>query len=133
LETAGQEAQWLGLEGTEPKSMFIAVFVPSRTRDGEPVDHGYWRDEAVRTMSKLFGGATALTGSGGWLDEERGARIKQETVSVVFSFFRAADWNEHNVLQLRRFLQRMGREAEQGEIGLYSKGRYWPMRRFDNE
>ena len=123
---------WLGAGGAEPKDTYVAVFVPSKTRDEQPLDHEYWRDEAMRTMSTLFGGATAVAGFGGWLDQERGGKVKEEQISMVFSFIAEDEWNKANVLELRKFLHRMGREAEQGEIGVLVKDRFLRIRRYDD-
>ncbi len=56
---------WLGAGGLELKDKHVCVFVPSRTRDGEQLDHEYWRAETIRTLSQLFGGATSVSGFGG--------------------------------------------------------------------
>lgn len=44
-------AELLGADNENPKDSFVAIFVPSKTRDGEPLDHEYWRREAVRALS----------------------------------------------------------------------------------
>jgi len=122
-----------GIGDLEPKDHYVCVFVPSLTRDGRPLNHPFWRDETVLAMSRLFGGATAVEGVGGWLDKEQGDRIKREPVSIVVSFITSNEWNQENLLELRAFLHRMGREAEQGEIGILSDGVFERIRRFDNE
>lgn len=114
-----QDAQWLGAEGEKPKNVFVAVFIPSRTRNDSSVDHDKWRDEAVELMSDTFGGATSIKARGGWLDEERGGKVKVEDISIVFSFFTEEEWHQENVSRLKEFLYRMGRDAEQGAVGLY--------------
>jgi hypothetical protein len=118
-----RDAEWLGAQ-TEDRSFYVALFVPSEERDGTPLDHEYWRNETVRTLSMLFGGATSIQGYGGWLDVEQDNKVLEEAVSVVFSFFEEGNWNEGNVTLLKEFLHRMGREAKQGAIGLYVMGRY---------
>jgi len=51
----------------------IVVFVPSKDRDGQPIDQDYWVDEVLMTLGKLFRGATAYPrGRGVWRDDERG-------------------------------------------------------------
>ena len=52
---------------------------------------------------------------------------------MVFSFVTADEWNKENALELRKFLHRMGRETEQGEIGVFLNGTFWRIRRFDSE
>lgn len=123
----------LGAGELEPKDRYVCVFVPSRTRDGRRLDHKYWRDEAVRTLSGLFGGATSVEGFGGWLDDEMGGKVKEEPISMAVSFMTSDEWNEENLLSLRRFLHCMGREAEQGEIGILVDGVFLRVRSFDDE
>ena len=82
-------------------------------------------------LSRLFGGATSVVGFGGWLDDERGGNVKEEQVSLVMSFTTADELNADNVLELRRFLHRMGREAQQGEVACYSGGRLMRIRSYD--
>ena len=109
-------------------NFYVAVFIPSKQRDGAPLDHDYWRREAVRAMSSLFGGATSIRGYGGWLDEEQGSQVKEEEISIVCSFLEEEAWDEETVLALKDFLYRMGRDAKQGAIGLYVFGKYLEIR-----
>jgi len=114
-----QDAGWLGADAETPRDTFLAVFVPSEERDGQPLDHEYWRNEAVREISQLFGGATSIKGVGGWLDRKQGGRVKEEDISIVFSFFALEEWHEKNVSHLKEFLYRMGRDAKQGAVAFY--------------
>lgn len=116
------------------------VFVPSRTRDGkplvQPLDHAYWRTETVKALSTLFGGATAVEGFGGWLDEARGDELKLEQNAIVGSFFSMSeDWTDDTVEELREFLYRMGRECRQGAVGFVVNGVYYeiPSERYEQE
>lgn len=109
----------------------VTVFIPSQTRDGALLDHAIWRTEASRVMADLFGGATAIEGDGAWCDDERNRVVKVERVSMVVSFMAKSSWNKESVAQLAKFLHRMGREAQQGEVGLIAGGEYFPIREFD--
>lgn len=128
-------AEWLGADTEIQKDTFVAVFVPSEERDGEQLNHAYWRSEAVREMSRIFGGATSVKGLGGWLDEDHGGEVKEEEISMVFSFISEEEWHEENVLRLKRFLYRMGKEAKQGAVGLYVMGTYLeiPNKRYEKD
>ena len=133
LSNSNENSEGLGIDSLDYKDDYVTVFVPSITRDGDSLDHEYWCNEAIRILSKLFGGATAIKGLGGWLDIEQERKIKQEPISMVFSFMKTSDWNKETVLELRKFLHRMGREAKQGEIGLVKFGKYIPITRYDDE
>jgi hypothetical protein len=123
--------QLLGALAGEPRDVNLTVFVPSETRDGVPIDHEFWRDETLRVMAKLFGGATAVRGTGAWRDDERGAAVQLEYVSVVVSFTSDASWNPDTVKALGAFLHRMGRETSQGQVGVAINGQYLPIQKFD--
>jgi hypothetical protein len=84
-------------------------------------------------MAKLFGGATSVDGFGAWRDDEAAGSVILENVSVVISFMATSQWNREAILELRKHLHRMGRETQQGEVGLIVQGRYFPIREFDNE
>ena len=96
--TRDDEARWLGSGDLPPKEAHICVFVPSQTREGKPLKHD-WRSETVTTMSSIFGGATSVKGFGGWLDEEREGKIKEEAISMVVSFITEDEWIEGNILK----------------------------------
>lgn len=121
----------LGAIGGDPRNFTVYVFVPSQTRDGESIDHEAWRGETLHEMASFFGGATAIEGSGAWRDDDRGSEVKVERVSAVVSLMAESDWNEETVSRLAGFLHRMGREANQGEIGLVVNGQYFPIREFN--
>jgi hypothetical protein len=114
------------------RNVSVIVFVPSQTRDGVPLDHEFWRDEAITVMARLFGGATVIGGYGAWLDDERD-NVLREDISVVLSFAAEGDWNETALNTVKGFLRRMGREGKQGEVGLAVNGEYFGLRSFDEE
>jgi len=122
---------WLGSVQGDQRDFVVTLFVPSLTRDGDPLDHDFWRTQALGVMTKLFGGATAVQGDGAWRDDERGGAIKVERISTVQSFMAESSWNKETVQELATFLHRMGREANQGEIGLIVNGEYFPIREFN--
>jgi hypothetical protein len=120
----GDDVGWLQADPEKVKDSYVAVIVPSLNRDGAPVDHELWRNQTVREVSTLFGGATSFKGYGGWLDQEREGKVIEEEISLVVSFIRREEWSKTNVCRLKDFLFRMGRETEQGAIGLIVLGRY---------
>src|SRR5215475_4280982 len=104
----------------------VVVFVPSRDRDGQPVDQDYWVDEVLTTLGRLFRGATAYPrGRGVWRDDARGGTLLIEEPVIVFSYVAEADLTSNALAALYRTLSRMGREANQGEIGVVIDGKYY--------
>jgi hypothetical protein len=92
----------------------MVIFVPSRDRDGQPIDQEYWVDEVLTPLGRLFRGATAYPrGRGFWRDDERGGTLLTEEPAMVFSYIAEADLTTNASLELYRKLSRMGREANQ--------------------
>jgi hypothetical protein len=107
-------------------SSLVVLFVPSKDRDGQPIDQEHWVDEVVRTLGRLFRGATAYPrGKGVWRDDQRGGALLTEEPVIVFSYAADADLTVEALTDLYRTLSRMGREAKQGEIGVVIDGKYY--------
>jgi len=104
----------------------VVVFVPSKDRDGQPIDQEYWVNEAPPTLGRLFRGATAYPrGKGVWRDDRRGGTLLTEEPVLVFSYVADPDLTTPALADLYRTLSRMGREAKQGEIGVVIDGKYF--------
>ena len=109
----------------------VTIFIPSVDRDGKKIDQGLWRDEALRVLGKLFRGATAFPpGKGVWRDDARGGALLFDDTVLVTSYADPAVL-EGALPPLRHFLHRLGREANQGEVGLVVGGEYYSIQVFD--
>ncbi len=127
------EAIAASLGATRPAgtSLFV-VFIPSVTRYGEPIDHDYWVERALDTFAALFRGATAYPrGRGRWRDDERGGMLVADEPTVVTCYAAPQDISDDALKRLRAFLHRMGREAEQGEVGIVFDGDYYGITAYD--
>lgn len=113
--------------GTYP----IFLFVPSKDRDGSPIDRDHWVNQTLSVLGTLFRGATALPGHGVWRNDESGKLIHDETV-VVFTLAHPDDVTADAVRQIRSFLHRLGRDTNQGEVGVVVEGHYWGITDFDS-
>ena len=108
----------------------LSVYVPSQDREGKPFDSAPWRAEALRLLSDIGGGATAMPpAEGAWLNEETG-NLVIEPVTIVYTYVRAAEFRE-NLGKLRAFLHRMGRRTDQGEVAFEFDGRLYRIREYD--
>jgi len=124
---------WLG--ATQPTGTLpIVLFVPSKNRDGRDIDHDYWVTSALETLGMLFRGATAYPRARGvWRDDERGGKLRYEEPTVVTCYADPAAMTAAARSQLRAFLHRLGREANQGEVGIVVGDRYYGITKFDRE
>ena len=122
--------------GARRKRVLLVLFVPSVERDGEtPIDQEHWVDEALQLLGRLFGGATAYPRAKGvWRDDERGGTLVSDNPVVIHCYtepevIEAAQ----NIAELGEFCRRMGREANQGEIGLIIENEYLAITAFGEE
>lgn len=105
----------------------VTLFVPSVDRDGSPIDQAYWTDQALAMFGRLFRGATAFPPSRGvWRDDERGGALVYDETQMVTSFAPSGVFDDREVVKrLKEFLCRMGRDANQGEVGIVIDGTYF--------
>jgi hypothetical protein len=112
----------------------VVLFVPSVERDGAtPIDQDFWVNSALELLGTVFGGATAYPKARGiWRDDERaGALVKDEPV-LIHCYTTPEDIQDPaNLVELGRFCRRLGREANQGEVGLVVGDEYFSIRQFE--
>ena len=122
--------------GARRKRVLLVLFVPSVERDGEtPIDQERWVDEALQLLGRLFGGATAYPRAKGvWRDDERGGPLVSDNPVVIHCYTEPEVIEaEQNIAELGEFCRRMGREANQGEIGLIIENEYLAITAFGEE
>lgn len=121
------------LKDSGRKATLLVLFVPSVERDGiTPVPQDDWVREALDTLGRLFGGATAFPKAHGvWRDDERGGRLIHDEPVVIHSYTSEDDLEDDERLAiLRQFCRLMGRVTKQGEIGLVIGDSYLAIRDF---
>jgi len=119
---------------TPAGSSQIILFIPSKDRNGQEIDQDYWVHEGLSVVGRLFRGGTAFPpGKGVWRDDARGGQLLFETTVMIISFVNPNDLTDFALLQLRSFLLRLGREANQGEVGVVIDGRYYGFTQFEEE
>ena len=119
---------------TGSKRVLIVLFVPSVERDGATaIDQDRWVQESLKVFGRLFGGATAYPKAKGvWRDDERGGVLVFDEPVVVHCYVTANAINDAvNISALGEFCRRMGRETNQGEIGLIIDGEYFAFRELE--
>ncbi len=115
------------------KRVLVVMFVPSVERDGAtPIDQPYWVGAALNMFGRVFGGATAYPkASGIWRDDERGGALIEDEPVVMHCYTTPEDiQSSRNLEEVGRFCRRMGREANQGEVGLVVGDEYFAIRQF---
>ena len=113
----------------------VTLFIPSVDRHGEGIDQAYWSEQALTTFGTLFRGATAFPpGRGVWRDDERGGALVYDDTQMVTSYVPGELLSDEVVLnRLRTFLCRMGREADQGEVGIVINSTYFGIVDYEEE
>jgi hypothetical protein len=110
----------------------ITFFVPSKDRVGQAIDQELWANEALACFGTLFRGATAFPpGKGVWRNDQRGGELIFETTVMIVVYAVPADLDK-GASQLRSFLHRFGREANQGEVGIVINGLYCGISEYDD-
>jgi hypothetical protein len=112
-------ADFAGVLGaSKAASTLLVLFIPSRDRHDRAIDQEYWVGESLRVLGTLFGGATAFPqGKGVWRDDAQRGKLLFDA-PVVIQCYTSGQAIERQAPKLREFLYRMGREANQGAIGL---------------
>jgi len=124
------------LKGIRRKRILVVLFIPSVERDGvTEIDQDRWVDEALEVFGKVFGGATAYPRAKGiWRDDERGGKLIRDNPVVLHCYLRpAAIESAENQARLGAFCRRLGREANQGEVGLVIDNEYLAITDFTRE
>jgi len=116
------------LAADKAESTLLVLFIPSHDRFGIAIDQNRWVSEALETLGRCFGGATAFPqGRGVWRDDAReGALIYDEP--VVIQCYTGELMIEQHAATLRAFLVRMGTETQQGAVGVVIDRDYLEIR-----
>lgn len=108
----------------------ITIYIPSRDRNGNPVEFESWVRQAMEILSQIGGGATRMPpAQGAWLNPETDALIVED-VTLVYSYV-DGDALAARLPDLRRLLHEMGRALKQGEVVVEFNDTLYKIRRFD--
>ena len=115
------------------KTLLVVLFIPSVERDGNTgVDQGYWVDAALEMFGRVFGGATAYPKAKGiWRDDKRAGWLVKDEPVMIHCYMRPDDINDGaKQAELGNFCRRIGRETNQGEVGLVIGDEYFAITDF---
>lgn len=108
----------------------LTLYIPSQDRDGRAFDPRPWIEEALHLLAAIGGGATAMPpADGAWQNPETG-RLVMEKVALAYTFI-DPDRFEDELPALTRFLHRLGRETNQGEVVCELAGQLYKIRDYD--
>ena len=108
----------------------LTVYIPNKDQhDQEIGTQRQWVLEAIRLLSEINGGATAIPVEGGWRNYE--GRLILEHPVVVYSYVTRPEAFLKELPRLRSFLHRLGRETNQGEVAFEFEDHFYRIRRFD--
>src|ERR1700688_3267710 len=115
------------------KVTLIVLYIPSVERDGQtPVAQDAWVQKALAFFGSVFGGATALpTPKGIWRDSERNAALIYDEPVMIHCYVDPRQLASDKVQQaLGDFGRLLGRETNQGEVGLIIDNEYFAFTSF---
>ena len=118
------------------KTVLVVLFVPSVERDGAtPIDQDSWVERALDIFGRLYGGATAFPRARGvWRDDARGGVLVKDEPVVIHCYTTPDEVSDSDRLtQLGAFCRKLGRETNQGEVGLVIADEYLAFRDFTEE
>lgn len=116
----------------EPSSTLFILFIPSKDKDGNDLpDQEMWANAAGDLLAELFGGATIMPpAKGKWFNQET-RQILTEPIVLIHCYARPSLAKDANKLeQLARFLHRMGKVTNQGEIAFVIDNEFRLIRQF---
>ena len=108
------------------------IFIPSVDRNHNPIGQEVWAEECLAVLGQLFRGATAFPpGRGVWRDDEQDGLLVYDDTVLVTSYADPGALTAEALSKLRRFLHRLGRAANQGEVGIILGGSYYGIVEYD--
>lgn len=108
----------------------FSIYIPNRDRDGKTVQQDKWVDEALKLLTRINGGATAMPPvRGAWLNKDTDKLVIEEPV-VVYSFIHTVNFPDR-LGEVVEFAKRLGRETNQGEVAFEFNGGFYLLDRFE--
>ena len=108
----------------------LAVYLPDKDRNGNSFDNQVWIDEALRSFSKVGGGASAIRDlAGAWLNPETGELIVEKT-TLVYTYVLPEKFVAE-IGEIRAFLHEFGSSTDQGEVMVHFGGVTYRITEFD--
>ena len=118
--------------GPPTGTLQVTIFIPSVDRNEKPIAQERWAEECLTVLGRLFRGATAFPpGRGVWRDDDQGGELVFDDTVLVTAYVDPEILTAETLAELRQFLHRIGREANQGEVGVVIGGQYYGIVTYD--
>lgn len=118
----------LGVDAVFPQK--FTIYIPDKDRDGNAVPNiDGWIRLAMRLLNHVNGGVSAHAGvSGMWFNKDTGKTVIENT-TLVYSFVDPEKFlRKFGVI--RKFLQRFGKETNQGEVVVEFNGAFYKISKY---
>ncbi|KON96985.1 DUF3574 domain-containing protein [Aneurinibacillus migulanus] len=99
----------------------VKIYVPSTYNVDQPIDNTPYVHKSLRKFSEMFGGATAIDGTGAWLSDDN--QLVKEKVTIVYSFVEDLDKKKLN--QVVDYAQSLKEEMKQSSVSLEVNGKMY--------
>jgi hypothetical protein len=99
----------------------VKIYVPSTYNVDQPIDNTPYVNKSLEEFSKMFGGATAIDGTGSWLSDDD--QLVTENVTIVYSF--AEDLDKKRINRVVAYAKSLKEEMKQSSVSLEVNGKMY--------
>ncbi|CAG9615050.1 hypothetical protein BACCIP111899_04286 [Bacillus rhizoplanae] len=99
----------------------VKIYVPSTYNVDQPIDNTPYVNKSLETFSNMFGGATAIEGTGAWVGDNN--QLIKEKVTIVYSF--AENLNKKTINEVVEYAQSLKEEMKQSSVSLEVNGKMY--------
>ncbi|MEW5552153.1 DUF3574 domain-containing protein [Peribacillus frigoritolerans] len=99
----------------------VKIYVPSTYNVDQPIDNTPYVNKSLEEFSKMFGGATAIDGTGSWLSNDN--QLVKEKVTIVYSY--AEDLDKKKINQVVAYTKSLKEEMKQSSVSLEVNGKMY--------
>jgi hypothetical protein len=115
---------------SQPSPQRLTFYIPNKDRDGNLIEgHENWCKEPHELLTAIGDGATAFPPVDGTWRKPDGTDLWEQT-RIIYTYI-DPEKMAANLMRLREFLHRFGRETKQGRVVFEFDGHFWPIDLFD--
>ncbi|MGM0889161.1 MAG: DUF3574 domain-containing protein [Bacillota bacterium] len=116
-----KEKQSSALKGQFYLEDVVKIYVPSTYNVDQPIDNTPYVNKSLEEFSKMFGGATAIDGTGSWLSDDN--QLIKEKVTIVYSY--AEDLDKKKINKVVTYAKSLKEEMKQSSVSLEVNGKMY--------